>query len=92
MIRWENSETRLSVTGHAGQAPHGQDIVCAGVSALVQTLYWSLKETRSKLKAEPFCGNFTLDKTGLDEEGKILVRSFCLGMDLMKKSYPEYFE
>ena len=28
----------LSVSGHAGYAPEGQDIVCAAVSALVQTL------------------------------------------------------
>lgn len=92
MIRITETPYTLRVEGHAGAGPQGHDIVCAGVSALVQTLYWSLKETRSKLQSEPFCGNFTLDKTGLDEEGKILVRSFCLGMDLIKESYPEYFE
>lgn len=27
----------MKVTGHAGYAPHGKDIVCAAVSALVQT-------------------------------------------------------
>jgi len=25
------------ITGHAGSAPHGEDIVCAGISALAQT-------------------------------------------------------
>lgn len=29
---------RLTAEGHAGYAPHGQDIICAGVSALVCTL------------------------------------------------------
>ncbi len=28
----------LFIEGHAGQAPHGQDIVCASVSALICTL------------------------------------------------------
>lgn len=28
----------MTVKGHAGMAPYGQDIVCAGVSSLVQTL------------------------------------------------------
>jgi uncharacterized protein YsxB (DUF464 family) len=29
---------RLTVTGHAGQGPPGADVVCAAVSALVETL------------------------------------------------------
>jgi uncharacterized protein YsxB (DUF464 family) len=32
----------IQVSGHAGHAPPGQDIVCAGVSALVQTLLASI--------------------------------------------------
>ena len=31
---------RLSVQGHAGYAPAGQDIVCAGASILMQALVW----------------------------------------------------
>ena len=92
MIRWENSERWILVLGHANHAPKGHDIVCAAVSALVQTLYSSLKETGSKVQAEPVCGNFVLNKTGLDEKGKILVKSFCLGMDRIKESYPQCFE
>jgi len=36
----EKSDGKISgfeVTGHSGTAPRGEDIVCAGVSALVQT-------------------------------------------------------
>lgn len=33
-----NGRCALHVAGHAGYAPHGQDIVCAGVSALVDCL------------------------------------------------------
>ena len=31
-------ECFVQVTGHAGSGPKGQDLVCAGVSALVLTL------------------------------------------------------
>ena len=31
---------RLTVKGHAGYAPAGQDIVCAGASILMQALVW----------------------------------------------------
>lgn len=28
---------KIEVKGHANYAPHGKDIVCAGISAIVQT-------------------------------------------------------
>ncbi len=34
----------FEVAGHAGQAPRGRDIVCAAVSALVQTAALGLEE------------------------------------------------
>lgn len=38
MIRAVVTAGRLSLTGHAGYAPRGEDIVCAAVSALVFAL------------------------------------------------------
>lgn len=35
---------RFTVTGHAGYAPHGEDILCAGVSAIAQTVIGSLED------------------------------------------------
>ena len=35
---------RLSVQGHAGYAPAGQDIVCAGASILMQALVWMVAD------------------------------------------------
>jgi uncharacterized protein YsxB (DUF464 family) len=33
----KNGETHISITGHAGYAEHGKDIVCAGVSAVAHS-------------------------------------------------------
>ena len=33
----KGGETHISITGHAGYAPHGQDIVCSAVSAISHT-------------------------------------------------------
>ena len=41
------SKNRLTVEGHAGYAPKGQDIVCAAVSALVYALIGTLEETEN---------------------------------------------
>ena len=38
-----NYVTRMRVTGHALAAPHGQDIICAGVSALTQSAVLGLQ-------------------------------------------------
>ena len=43
MIRAVLTPRRLTVTGHADYAPHGQDIVCAAVSALVYALMAALE-------------------------------------------------
>ena len=47
MIRAAFSKNRLTVEGHAGYAPKGQDIVCAAVSALVYALIGTLEETEN---------------------------------------------
>ena len=44
MIRAVLTPRRLTVMGHADYAPHGQDIVCAAVSALVYALMAALEE------------------------------------------------
>lgn len=36
--------TFLNACGHAGYAPYGSDIVCAGISALYQTLETALEK------------------------------------------------
>ncbi|MCX7780829.1 MAG: ribosomal-processing cysteine protease Prp [Negativicutes bacterium] len=43
---FRNSEGKIfgyDITGHANTAPHGQDIVCAGVAALSQTAVLGLE-------------------------------------------------
>ena len=44
MIEITVDETEIGVDGHAGFGPPGRDIVCAGVSALFQTLVWSIED------------------------------------------------
>lgn len=54
MIRvffWQDADGKLvglSVKGHADFAPKGEDIICAGVSALAQTASLSLEQQLSE--------------------------------------------
>lgn len=36
-VKMNSGDIVIDVKGHAGYAPHGQDIVCAAVSAILQT-------------------------------------------------------
>ena len=81
MIRVAENAAGVAVTGHAGHGPPGQDIVCAAVSALVQTLALSLDRLapgETVCSMEP--GSATIRYTSLSEEGRLLVCSFFVGV------------
>ena len=48
MIIVKVKDSSVEVSGHAGHSPIGTDIVCAGVSALYQTLEESAKEINQR--------------------------------------------
>ena len=60
-----NSEQAMigfKVTGHANTAPHGQDIVCAGISALTQTAVLGLeRQLKKKVQIKVASGNLTMN-------------------------------
>ena len=52
----------FSVTGHANTAPHGQDIVCAGISALTQTAVLGLdRQLKKKVQIKIASGNLKMN-------------------------------
>ena len=53
-IRMDWEYMTLTAEGHAGQAEKGQDIVCAGISALTEALAMALEQDqeRGRVKAE----------------------------------------
>jgi len=45
--RVENKPVSIMVKGHANSAPHGEDLVCAGVSAVVTGCFNSIEEVKN---------------------------------------------
>lgn len=89
MIRVAENAAGVTVTGHAGHGPPGQDIVCAAVSALVQTLALSLDRLAPEetvCSMEP--GSATIRYTSLSEKGRLLVCSFFVGIEAVATAYP----
>lgn len=81
----------ITVDGHAGYAERGNDIVCAGVTALTQTLIGSLEElTSDDIKYDISPGRANINYGNLSEESKILVDSFFIGICMIADEFPDY--
>ena len=91
MIAVSVRKDRIKIHGHAGYAEIGKDIVCAGVTALTQTLIRSMQGlTRDKVEYEVSPGRADIQYGDLSEEGKLLVDSFFIGICLIADEFPEY--
>lgn len=86
-------EDGVTVSGHAGYAGVGKDIICAGVTALTQTLIKSLNDlTEDKIEYEMSPGRADIKYRDLSEAGKLLVDSFFLGICLIADDFPEHIK
>ena len=83
----------ITVSGHAGYAETGKDIVCAGMTALTQTLIRSMEDlTRDVIEYEISPGRADIHYGNLSEEGKILMDSFFIGVCLIANEFPGYVQ
>ena len=81
----------ITGSGHATYAEVGKDIVCAGVTALTQTLIRSLEDlAKDKIKYEISPGRVDIHYGNLSEAGKLLVDSFFIGVCLIADEFPDY--
>ena len=81
----------ITVDGHAGYAEAGKDIVCAGVTALVENLIDSIEGlTVDTIQYEVSPGRADIHYKDLSEEGKLLVDSFFLGICAVERDFPRY--
>ena len=70
---------------------HGSDIVCAGITALTQTLIKSIKDlTDDKIEYEISPGRVDIKYGNLSEKSKTLVDSFFIGICMIAEEFPEY--
>lgn len=81
----------ITVSGHARYAEAGKDIVCAGVTALVQGLISSIESlTRDQIQYDITPGRADISYGNLSEAGKLLVDSFFIGVCQIADEFPDY--
>jgi uncharacterized protein YsxB (DUF464 family) len=90
MITVNRYSDRITVEGHANFAAYGQDIVCAGVSTLVQTLIQSVEElTTDKIQYDMQPGKTCVKFFCMSDQTKILIDAFLIGCTLIATEYPD---
>lgn len=91
MIVINVSPSTIRIRGHAGYAPHGRDVVCAGVTALTQTLLESVERLAGdKMEYEISPGRADIEIKDLQGKSQVLVDSFFIGVKMIADEFPDY--
>lgn len=88
---------RLEISGHADYADFGEDIVCAGVSALAETAILSVKSLGIKARIIKKDGYLLLEIPNVkNKTNKVLndvntiLKAIVLGLEDLSLSYPRH--
>ena len=78
----------IMISGHAGYAPAGYDIVCAGVTALTQGLVRSMEGLADdRIETDIGSGMASIQYGDLSEKGRLLIDSFFIGICMIAKNF-----
>lgn len=91
MIEITRRPDGITITGHAGYAEPGSDIVCAAISALTEVFVTSVdKLTADQITSDIRAGNAVIRYGNLSEHAQLLANSFFLGCEMIAKEYPQH--
>lgn len=79
------------VKGHADYATRGQDIVCAGVSAIAQTALLGL-DHYNPIKVLQREGYLRVIVESDDHTSDAIIKTMLLGLHELQRQYPEYIQ
>ena len=92
-LEGETASYRLGflVKGHANYAEHGQDIVCASVSAIVQTAIAGL-DHYNPIQATVESGRVRVKVLHDDHTSDAIIKTMLLGLKQIERQYPDYIK
>ena len=91
MITIERTQRTLSVSGLAGYAERGKDIVCEAFTSQVQTLTASIGQLAHEKPVFSLSkGFYELSLEELGDKSLFLVSAFMVGMRLLQDGYPAH--
>lgn len=94
-VRYKITEERheLAISGHAGYANAGEDIVCAGVSAIGYALLGFLRNEREAKGLSTLVegGNLLICASGGERVAAAFEMAY-IGLAQISKTYPQYVD
>lgn len=88
MIIVSITDDSITLSGHAGYAPRGQDIVCEAVTILCHTLEASIAPGRCEKRS----GFFRADRRGTTHDEEVLFNGFITGLEILSEVYPDFIQ
>ena len=89
MIDINVSPNSLIVKGHSGYADHGNDIICAGVSALTQAAILGLRHYDVDMDVSMSHGEITVQINKEEDVVKPIFTAMLAGLKEIAKQYPQ---
>ena len=87
-----NQVNFLEVKGHANSAPHGEDLICAGVSAILGGGFNNLKNYKDyELKLDEGYALFKSDSP-LDAHDEVVIETIVCGLNTICEENPKFIE
>jgi uncharacterized protein YsxB (DUF464 family) len=94
VVKKENNDyiKCLEVSGHANYAKHGEDIVCAGVSAVIVGGLNALDKLSNKklIKAVVKDGYVKIDVLKQDQDTKLILQTIMVQLESIEESYSQF--
>ena len=92
LFKTNDTYTKIVVDGHSGYGTEGEDIVCAGISALVINFVNSVEEftdDKYNLKTDDGLIDFVFVNTP-SSDSSLLFNSLILGLENLSNDYSEF--
>ena len=92
-VRYEPGKLHLRIEGHAGSAPKGKDLVCAGVSSLGFALLRAAGDYDADVVTDEETGVMDVRcRPGPLNQGECMAMLDTItgGLSLLSSQYPEY--
>ena len=88
--REEGKFVSLEIKGHANSAPHGEDLVCAGVSSVLTGGLNNLQDVKNfDIKLDE--GHSVVNaKNAISSHDEIVMETIIAGLKTIEESYPEF--
>lgn len=91
LFKTDGKFSKVRSVGHSGLADRGNDILCAAVSALVQTAYLAITDKYGNTQCVKRDGLFEFFVPyGADSnDAQVIIGAMCVGLKDLSSGYPQ---